>query len=77
MKTIANKLLAAALLGLAVTGYAHADEASRIAVEPTQGQPYDGRQENRATYPEPTARTATGGIARDARFAADALRANG
>lgn len=72
-----KKLITAALLGLAITGAAHADEASRIAVEPTQGQPYDGRQDDRGAYPEPAATTATGGIARDGGIAVDALRASG
>lgn len=72
-----KKLLAIAILGLAVSGYAHADDASVIAVEATQGQPFDGRDSNRGDYPEPVATSAAEGYARDVRIAIEALEANG
>ncbi|MDX1594279.1 MAG: hypothetical protein R3298_08520 [Gammaproteobacteria bacterium] len=56
-----KKLLAIAVIGLSMSGFAYADRASDVSwVQPTQGQPYDGTLLGRAGYPQPT--PTTGGI---------------
>jgi len=58
-----KKLLTIAILGLSISGFAIADDASDISwVTPTAGQPYDGQTLGRAGHPEPTPSTSQSGV---------------
>ncbi|RLA38025.1 MAG: hypothetical protein DRR03_01495 [Gammaproteobacteria bacterium] len=58
-----KKLITIAVLGLSLSGFALADDASDISwVQPTMGQPFDGQTLGRTDYPEPTSTTSGEGV---------------